>query len=156
VTGDKTAPARLSADDLTVGQVFELGTYTPTREEIVAFAEQWDPQPFHIDPELAKNGHFGDVIASGAHTLAIYQRLAVAGVYLTWDILAGRSLREVRFHRPVLPGVTMVGRITVQSVDLTGQHRAPVLILGELFTESGERIFSLAVDVIVWRRSRDR
>ena len=50
-----------------------------SHEEIVDFASRWDPQPFHVDDEWARDGVFGEVIASGVHSFAIFQRLAVLG-----------------------------------------------------------------------------
>ena len=61
-------------EDFEPGEVYELGTRTVTESEIVAFARQWDPQPFHIDPEAAKESVFGGLIASGWHTGAMWMR----------------------------------------------------------------------------------
>ena len=58
-------------EDFAPGQVRDLGTITPTREEILAFAQQFDPQPFHLDDEAAKASVFGALSASGWHTCAM-------------------------------------------------------------------------------------
>ncbi len=55
-------------EDFAAGQTRDMGTITPTREEIIAFASQFDPQPFHLDDEAAKASVFGGLCASGWHT----------------------------------------------------------------------------------------
>ena len=64
-------------EDLQVGQVRQLGQIKPTREDIIAFAKQFDPQPFHLDDEAAKASVFGALCASGWHTCALAMRLMV-------------------------------------------------------------------------------
>ncbi|AIJ67913.1 MaoC family dehydratase [Brucella suis] len=63
-----------------IGKERVLGTYTFTAEEIIAFARKYDPQPFHIDEEAAKNRLFGGLCASGWHTTAIFMKLNVASM----------------------------------------------------------------------------
>ncbi|APY14402.1 dehydratase [Brucella sp. 10RB9214] len=63
-----------------IGKERILGTYTFTAEEIIAFARKYDPQPFHIDEEAAKNSLFGGLCASGWHTTAIFMKLNVASI----------------------------------------------------------------------------
>ena len=84
----------LYAEDLAVGQRFELGSYTISEEEIIRFAKQYDPVPIHTDKEAAATGPFGGLIASGFNTLAIYQRLIVEAV---WTQVAGIVGRFSRF-----------------------------------------------------------
>jgi acyl dehydratase len=64
-------------EDLEINQKFELGSYTITKEEIIRFAKEFDPQPFHIDEEKAKSSLYGSLIASGWHTNSIYMKLFV-------------------------------------------------------------------------------
>jgi hypothetical protein len=67
------------AEDLHVGQEFEFGSMTLSEQDILDFARQWDPLRIHTDVAYAKEGPFGQVIASGLHTLAVYQRMMVDG-----------------------------------------------------------------------------
>ncbi|MDH4174634.1 MAG: MaoC/PaaZ C-terminal domain-containing protein, partial [Betaproteobacteria bacterium] len=62
-------------EDFKVGETVEMGRHTFTEEEIIAFARQFDPQPFHVDPQAAARSAFGGLIASGWHTCAICMRL---------------------------------------------------------------------------------
>ena len=64
-------------DDFVVGQIYQSGEYQLTEEEIVAFARQYDPQPIHIDPDIARGTEFG-LIASGFHTAAVTMRQSPA------------------------------------------------------------------------------
>ena len=64
-------------EDFSVGDVYDLGTTSATQEEIIAFARQFDPQPFHVDPERAKESAFGSLVASGWHTVSLFMRLLV-------------------------------------------------------------------------------
>jgi acyl dehydratase len=69
-------------EDMPVGSTRDLGTITPTAEEIVAFATQFDPQPFHLDEEAAKQSVFGGLCASGWHTCSMAMRLMVTNFLL--------------------------------------------------------------------------
>ena len=64
-------------EDFEPGQTLDLGSRTVTEEEILEFARRWDPQPFHVDPEAARETVFGGLIASGWHTGAMWMRMYV-------------------------------------------------------------------------------
>lgn len=83
------------AEDLPIGELLELGEHTVTRQEIVTFAAQRDPLPFHVD-EFARSTRFGGVIRSGLHTMAIFQRSAARRLYRHWAPIAGRAISDVR------------------------------------------------------------
>ncbi len=63
-----------------LGQDLVIGSYTFTTEEIVDFARKYDPQPFHLDSEAAKNSVFGGLCASGWHTTAVFMKLNVMSI----------------------------------------------------------------------------
>lgn len=143
---------RLHAEDLVIGETVELGTYTASAEEIIAFATQWDPQDFHTDPTIAADGFFGEVIGSGIHSLAIYQRLAVLGAYRHWAVVAGRRIRSVELTAPLRPGTTVSADLTVESVEHTRPGRALVVTRGRLLTEDGATMLACIVESYVRRR----
>lgn len=122
----------LYAEDLVEGHTYELGSYTVTRDEILSFAGQWDPQAFHTDDDVAAAGFFGEVIASGIHTLAVFQRLSVLGAYNNWPVIAGRKSRDVQFRSPVRAGLELFGTLTVLEVTHTKPDRALVVTQGVL------------------------
>jgi acyl dehydratase len=70
----------LHVDDFEAGQVFELGQHKFTQNEILTFATEFDPQPFHIDEAAAAQSNYGGLIASGWHTGSVYMRLLVDGL----------------------------------------------------------------------------
>jgi len=79
-------------DDLQPGQTFALGRRSITRDEILAFAKAWDPQPFHLDEEAARASIYGQLIASGWHTACIFMRLFADGLRWLKPVCAGDSL----------------------------------------------------------------
>ena len=99
--------SRLYFEDFHPGQVIELGTRTVSETEIVDFARQFDPQPFHVDRDAAAASHFGGIVASGWHTCSMLMRQIV-------DELLSRSVShgspgvdEIRWLKPVRPGDTL-------------------------------------------------
>ena len=109
-------------EDFRPGQTVELGSRTVTEEEIVAFARQWDPQPFHVDPDAARDSDFGGLIASGWHTGAMWMRLYVDA--LLGDAgLGSPGVEELRWLAPVRPGDTLTGRLEV--LEATPSQRRP-------------------------------
>jgi len=100
-------------EDFTPGHVIELRNHTITRDEIIAFAKQFDPQPFHLDDEAAKKTIYGGLIASGWHTGAISMRLLYDGLVKDTVSLGSPGVDELRWVKPVRPGDTLSARVTV-------------------------------------------
>lgn len=143
----------LYAEDLTVGAEFELGSHTMDEAEIIAFAELWDPQPMHIDPATAKEGPFGEVIASGLHTLGVYQRLMLPVFNERVAAGVGRGF-NVRFMRPVRPGSTLTGTSRVAGVTMRGPGRDAILALHtKVRDQDGNVVLEVELDAMV--RTRD-
>jgi acyl dehydratase len=93
--------------DLAVGQGFRSGAHTVTEAEIMEFARQFDPQPFHLDHAAAAAGPFGGLAASGWHTVALTMRLLVDGGLRLEGGIVGAGVDELRWLRPVRPGDTL-------------------------------------------------
>lgn len=110
-------------EEFSVGQVIELGQVTVSEEEIIAFARQYDPQPFHIDAERAKTSPFGGIIASGWHTVALMMRLLVDGMLNQTVSMGSPGVREIRWLQPVRPGDTLQARLHV--ADCTTSRSRP-------------------------------
>ncbi|WP_224370478.1 MaoC family dehydratase [Hyalangium versicolor] len=102
-------------DDFQPGEIIQTGTYTVPGEEIIAFAQQFDPQPFHIDEEAARRSIFGGIIASGWHTASISHRLFVEGLLRTSSSMGSPGLDELRWLLPVRPGDSLTVRVEVLS-----------------------------------------
>jgi acyl dehydratase len=100
-------------DDFHVGDVRVLGSVTVSEAEIVDFAQRFDPQPFHVDPEAAQATMYGGLIASGWHTTALFMGLFVRAVLLDSASLGSPGVDEIRWRAPVRPGDTLTGRSTI-------------------------------------------
>jgi acyl dehydratase len=103
-------------EDFHPGQQIDLGTRSVTEEEIIAFARQFDPQPFHIDHDAAAGSIFGGVIASGWHTCSMMMRMVVDGLMARSASMGSPGVDSVRWLRPVRPGDTLHVRYLTQDV----------------------------------------
>lgn len=140
------------AEDLLIGHRYPLGVYRLERQDLVDFATAWDPQPFHIDEEYASTHGFGGLIASGLQTVCIFQRLAVTGVYSDWQLIAGKAIREMTFPRPVRPGATLTGSVTITDVVPRDETRSMVHKWGQLWVDEGEPVFTIRAEAYMRRR----
>ena len=100
-------------EDFVVGGVAEYGPRLVTREEIIAFAAEFDPQPMHMDEEFARSTMLGGLAASGWHTCAIGMRLMADGFILGAASMGSPGVDEVRWLKPVRPGDRLTLRRTV-------------------------------------------
>jgi acyl dehydratase len=132
-------------EDFTVGDVTELGEVDVTEEEIVAFAERYDPQPFHVDPVAAKDGPFGGLIASGWHTGALFMGLFVRGVLLDSAAMGSPGIEQVRWTAPVRPGDRLSARITVTDTQpsATNPKRGTIFTTSEVFNQDGVLVMTM-------------
>ena len=136
----------LHFEDFAPGQVFELGSFPPvTEDDIISFARQWDPQPFHIDPEAARKTMWGGVIASGWHTGAITMRLLVDGLLSRCATQGSPGVDHVRFRRPVRPGDVLSGRHTILETSPSNSRpgMGKIKALTELVNQHGETVVSM-------------
>ena len=104
---EATLPHEFYFDDFEVGHTLQVGTYTVTEEEILTFARQYDPQPFHIDADAAKHSIYGGIISSGWMTCAIMMRLMVTGFLSKSSSMGSPGVDEIRWLKPVYPGDTL-------------------------------------------------
>jgi acyl dehydratase len=118
-------------EDFHVGDVAELGPVPVTEDEIVEFATRFDPQPFHVDPDAARESPFGGLIASGWHTAAIYRGMFVRGVLEGTASLGSPGVEELRWLAPVRPGDTLRGRTTITDVQPSSTTPGRGTIFGE-------------------------
>lgn len=100
-------------EDLVVGNVVTSDEHLMTREAVIAFAQQFDPQPFHLDDEAAAASPFGRLAASGWHTGSVTMRLLVDAMLDRMDGMGGGGIDQLRWHRPVYPGDRLTGRFTL-------------------------------------------
>ncbi len=99
--------------DFHVGQVIEAGPRRVEEEEILRFAEAYDPQWFHVDREKARIGPYGGLIASGWHTCSIAMRLSVDAVLAGSDTVGSPGVADIKWLNPVRPGDSLTLRAEV-------------------------------------------
>jgi acyl dehydratase len=100
-------------EDYALGSTYECGSVSIDQASIIAFAKEFDPQPFHVDPVAAAAGPYGGLIASGWHTAALVMRLLVENYLAAESSLGSAGLDELRWPHPVRPGDTLRVRATV-------------------------------------------
>lgn len=103
-------------EDLSVGERYHLGPYEMTESEIVDFADKYDPQPFHIDPESAAETSHQGLIASGWHTGSVCMRLVVDGILYNTAIIGSPGINELHWNRPVRPGNNLEVEVEVTNM----------------------------------------
>ena len=132
-------------EDFPVGKVREFGAMPVTRDAVLAFAGQFDPQPFHLDDAAAEAGLFGRLSASGWHTCAMAMRMMCDEYLLESSSLGSPGIDNLRWTEPVGPGDTLSVRLTTLEArpmasrpkvglvlskwEVLNQHRAVVLTM---------------------------
>lgn len=111
--GSPARPIRLYWEDFRVGEVREFGNYHVTREAVLAFAREFDPQPFHLDDAAAEASLFGRLAASGWHTCAMAMRMLCDAYLLESASLGSPGIESLKWLAPVYPGDTLSVRFTV-------------------------------------------
>jgi acyl dehydratase len=145
-------------EDFRVGDTLEMGTHTFSEAEIIAFGRQFDPQPFHIDPEAAKKSLFGGLIASGWHTCAIGMRLMCERYLNDAASLGSPGVDNIRWLAPVRPGDTLAFRRTV--LEARGSTTRPDMGLvknrWEASNQQGELVLAMEGWSMLGRRPAER
>lgn len=135
----------MSWEDFKVGERQEMGRHTFTEDEIVDFGRRYDPQPFHTDALAAKQSFFGGLVASGWHTCAVAMRLMCDSYLNNSRSLGAPGVENVRFHKPVRPGDTLLFRRTVLASRLSASRKGVGLVKQrwEAVNERGELVLSM-------------
>lgn len=140
-----TSIPQLYFEDFRVGDVHQFGSRTLTREAIVAFAREYDPQPFHIDEEAARDTIYGGLIASGWQTASLCFRLAVDALIGRAASLGSPGIDELRWLRPVRPGDSISARAEVLETrpSQSKPDRGLVRMRYEAYNQRGEPVFTM-------------
>jgi acyl dehydratase len=140
-------------EDLVIGDTFELGTYDVTEPEIRTFAEQYDPQWIHTDPDRAREeSMFGGLIASGWHTAAMTMRLLVDGFLADTAMLGAKGVDELRWRQPVRPGDTLSATVEVIDREAERSDRGLVRLSIRTTNDADETVCSMVADAMIARR----
>lgn len=131
-------------EDYAAGAVYRYGPVTLARDELVAFAAAYDPQPMHVDEAAAAAGPWGGLIASGWHTVAILMRLYVDNFLSPVSALVSPGVDDLRWRLPVRPGDALTAQVTIlearrsRSQPMQGMLR----VLLEGFNQDGVMVVS--------------
>ena len=146
----------LYLEDLHVGQRFSSGTHALDEDQVIAFASQFDPQPFHLDAAAAGAMFFGGLVASGWHTAAITMRLLVLGGVPIARGLIGVGA-ELSWPRPTRPGDVL--RVESEVVEISPSRSRPdrgmVKVRSETRNQRDEVVQVLEARMMVPRRPSD-
>lgn len=141
-------------EDLTTGLEFELGTVVVSKESIIEFATQYDPQKFHLDEAVAEK-MFGGLIASGWHTASLCHRLAVDGFLENSACMASPGTDQMLFLKPVYANDRLSGKLSVVSARRSESKpdRGLAKLKMEMVNDAGETVYSVIGNVIIGCRS---
>ena len=142
------------AEDFEVGEKFDLGRYHVTREEIVDFAQKYDPFPFHVDEEFASKTVFGGIISSGWLTSLVWLRLMHKNFLEYETVLGSPGHEEVKWPTPVRPDDQLEGTLEVleQRVSSSRPDLGFVRYRATLTNQNDETVFATTSTMIIKQR----
>lgn len=141
-------------EDYVPGFTADCGGFTLSEADIIAFAEAYDPQPFHVDPVAAKDGPFGGLIASGWHTTSMMMRQLVEHWLSPESSLGAPGIDEIRWPKPVRPGDTLRVRGTILEARRSASKpdRGVIRSRAEVTNQNGELVMTLtAINLVLVR-----
>ena len=127
-------------EDYTAGEVFVYGDHEVTEQEIVEFARRYDPQPFHVDADAARDSTYGGLIASGWMTGSIMMRMLVDHFLSPLSGMGSPGIDELRWFKPVRPGDRLRVRLTLLETrrSQTRPDRGLIQVQQEALNQDGE------------------
>jgi acyl dehydratase len=141
-------------EDFTVGQTFRSGQLRVDAEQITTFAAAFDPQPFHLDEETARDTIFRGLAASGWHTAAVTMRLLVESDFTPAGGIIGAGVEECRWPRPVRPGDEL--RVESEMLEVRPSQSRPdqglIKVRTTTLNQHGEVVQVLIANLMVPRR----
>ena len=144
-------------EDFQIGQTFSSEPQTLTRERIIEFGEEFDPQPAHLSDELAAASQFGELIASGWHTACVAMRLTYDACFARIEGGGmGAGVEKLTWIRTVRPGDALhaVVEVTEKRESRSRPDKGIINFLTTAFNQDGERVLTMLATVIVPRRNR--
>ena len=146
--------AKLYFEDFQPGAINTYGPRLVSREEIIAFAAEFDPQPMHLDEEAGRVSMLGGLAASGWHTCCLMMRMAADGFILNSASMGAPGVDEVRWLAPLRPGRHISLRTTV--LDTRASSSRPEMgflkMLFEVIDDAGVTVMTLSTSLIMSRR----
>ncbi len=143
-------------EDFLPGETRSYGDYEFTAPEMIAFAQVYDAQPFHLDDEAARHSIFGGLTASGWHTCSALMRMTVDGWLTQTTCLAGVGVEENRWLAPVRPGDRLSAQTrTLEKIDLRSRPDAGIVKFAtSLRNQDGVEVLAQNNSILFGRRER--
>ncbi len=139
-------------EDVEVGETQSFGSRTVTEDDIVTFAEEFDPQPMHVDPAAAEETMYGGLIASGWHTASVTMRMVVDDYLDDVATVGGRGVDDLRWVRPVRPGDTLSVEAEIVDKETDTPERGTLHSETVTHNADGDPVMSMVALVMVKRR----
>ena len=141
-------------EDFSTDWTAEYGPRRVTREEMIGFAAQYDPQPMHLDEEAARHTMLGGLAASGWHSCCIMMKMIADGVLLDTASMGAPGIEEVKWLKPVRPGdsLTVRGKELWTRASQSKPDRGFVNLHWEVSNDRGERVMTLTCPQMILRR----
>ena len=141
-------------EDFAVGQTMEFPPRTVSEDEIIAFARDYDPQPFHLDKEAARQSLFGGLCASGWHTAGMMMRMLVDNVIGKYASMGSPGVDQLRWVKPVFPGDTLHlrGEILDVKPSRSKPDRGVITSRYEMRNQKGETVLTMQAKGMYARR----
>ena len=151
----KGAAAGLAYEDLVQGWKRTFPARTVSREDIIRFAREWDPQPFHLNEEAARRTHFGGLVASGWHTACLAMRIVVDGLLDDSTSMGSPGLEKLEWLRPVRPDdpLTLTIEVLEARPSRSKLDRGSVKFGYVMVNSARETVFTQVAWVIFGRRT---
>jgi acyl dehydratase len=145
--------AKIFLEDLAIGDTFESAEHALDAEQILGFAQRFDPQPFHTDEDAARDTFFEGLAASGWHTAAITMRLLVESVPLAGGIIGAGS--EVSWPRPTRPGdvLHVISTVVEIAPSKSRLDRGVVTVRSDTFNQHGDLCQRSVARLLAFRRA---
>lgn len=141
-------------EDFAVGQAMEFPPRTVNEDEIIAFARDYDPQPFHLDKEAAKQSLFGGLCASGWHTAGLMMRMLVDNMIGKYASMGSPGVDQLRWVKPVFPGDTLHlhGEVVDVKPSRSKPDRGVITSRYEMKNQKGETVLTMQAKGMYARR----
>lgn len=141
-------------EDLVLGEERISTPRTVTTDELVDFARRYDPQWFHADPEAAVDSHFGEVVASGIHVLALWRQMDHE-INADIDFVCGVGMDDLRLHKAVRGGDTLHARSRIVSLQpsASGKPRGTAITDYAVRNQHGEDVLTFRSINLVYSRA---
>jgi acyl dehydratase len=142
-------------EDFEAGQEYPFGPHPVTRQEIVAFAAEFDPQPFHLDEAAASDTLLGGLAASGWYTCALFMKMVALGWLNDSASMGSPGIDSLKWKRPVRPGDVLSGRTIVLATRLSKSRpdRGFLSVRHEVVNARHEPVMIVEHSIMIERRS---